>query len=425
MNNSMNNRYQEHQQILAHTNGTLYYGEDVSLRRTVLLYRTKSMNTPSVDEYIQRFGKTASFVHDSFHHILDTSRLADSLLIVLQFRQGKPLREQLNKPSRTFSSVVTMAAELGVAMLDALEEQITGYSIDVDNLWLSDDGKLSILTYWEDGLPHTQGAVGLCRLLVQLLSGSKPIPGPFEALHTHLERMEIASAKLEQKDALVKLIKRVCQGQASLSAMVFELRGLLSAGNVKAEAPSALNARSARVRTEVRSIEQKEDLKLEEELEEEEEDMRSEQSSHSSPSPRSNKAWLWSTGAVLALILLVWAIWPSDKSQPVTATISTKPIPTPSHAASPTPNAQPKQTAGSNRADGSGDSEPEETTIPNLVGLDQAAAEQAALSAGLHYNYLLEANDQENGSVFKQDPQPGSQAYKGDSITFWVSKGSQ
>jgi beta-lactam-binding protein with PASTA domain len=36
----------------------------------------------------------------------------------------------------------------------------------------------------------------------------------------------------------------------------------------------------------------------------------------------------------------------------------------------------------------------------------------------------LEANQQTKGSVFKQNPDAGTKASKGDNITFWVSKGS-
>lgn len=402
LNKSIEQRYVPHSQLLSLHRGNLHYGEDVSLRRPVILFTAEYGSAQSAEAYTQKFRKTASFNHDGFHHILDTFFAESSVLIVLQYRPGRLLREELDKKRWTFPEAISLVTDLGVSMLDAMEEQITGFSIGVDNLWLSEDGRLSVINYWEEGEPQTQGAIGLCRLFTRLLSGSAEIPGPFEALHTHLERTRIPMATPEQKDALVKLIKRVSQGQASLSSLVFELRGLPAANRPDSEEIKAPPLREA--------VPADDD-------ETDEEPAR----------PGSRRLGL-SLGAVafLAAVVVVWALWPSGKSKEhvtVPPSASAKPAASPSPAH--TPEIEKKQTtAGTgSRSDGTGQTE--EVLIPNLVGMTQADAESQALTSGLHYEFYLEASDKADGSVFKQDPPAGTKAYKGDNVTFWISKNSQ
>ncbi|UUZ95640.1 PASTA domain-containing protein [Paenibacillus sp. P25] len=60
---------------------------------------------------------------------------------------------------------------------------------------------------------------------------------------------------------------------------------------------------------------------------------------------------------------------------------------------------------------------------PNLVGLTQEEAGKRAIDAGLKYQFFLERNANAQGTVFKQDPPAKTQMEKGESVTFWVSKG--
>ncbi|MDK8180015.1 Stk1 family PASTA domain-containing Ser/Thr kinase [Paenibacillus sp. UMB4589-SE434] len=60
-------------------------------------------------------------------------------------------------------------------------------------------------------------------------------------------------------------------------------------------------------------------------------------------------------------------------------------------------------------------------TAPNLVGLTQAEAEKAALAAGMKYSFAKEnAEGQEAGKVFKQEPAAGTAVKKGDRVTFYI-----
>ena len=61
--------------------------------------------------------------------------------------------------------------------------------------------------------------------------------------------------------------------------------------------------------------------------------------------------------------------------------------------------------------------------VPQFIGLTQQEAEQQALSAGLRYEYFIEMNELQAGTVFRQDMEAGASVNKGTKITFWVSKG--
>jgi eukaryotic-like serine/threonine-protein kinase len=392
MDKSIEKRYVPHSQIHSLNNGSIHYGEDLFLHRKVMLYMTEFVEKQSVEAYTLKIRKTASFKNDGFLHILDTSFEERSVLIVLQFRPGKLLLGELKQPMWTFPYAIKLVADLGVSMLDAMEEQIIGYSIGVENLWLSEDEHLSIINYWEEGETHTQGAIGLCRLLLQLLSGSTEIPGPFEAIHTYLERIHIPMATAEQKVALVTLIKRVCQGQASLSTLIFDLQSFFVAKKANEEAIPFYSAKAIENNSVDPKAVEKEPIRL--------------------------FKWVGIGGAfsLVLAIFLIWFLWPSPKhNEHVSVPTSTdKPSLNPSPIKTLEPTSKPQSTAKENQ----------EVSVPNLIGLTQADAEKQALSVGLHYDYFLEANQQTKGSVFKQNPDAGTKASKGDNITFWVSKGS-
>jgi len=217
-------------QILSLTNGLLYYGEDLILQRTVMLYNTAPIKGVPGEEYIRRLQKASSLIHDGFQHILDTSFEDHSIQIVLQRRLGKPLILELESQLWTFSSVISVVADLGVAMLEVMEERLATYSIGIENLWLNEEGKLSVINHWEEGNPQTRGASGLCTLLIQLFAGSDKSLGSVDAmdtyLNTFLSRLNPHQASKEQKDLLIQLVRRVNQGNASLSSLIYGLQGM-------------------------------------------------------------------------------------------------------------------------------------------------------------------------------------------------------
>ncbi|NQX57833.1 Stk1 family PASTA domain-containing Ser/Thr kinase [Paenibacillus qinlingensis] len=388
-------RYVPSTQIVSFPHGTLHYGDDVFLTRKVLLYRKALRHNQLGVDYISSLQDKAAFIHDGFHHMLDTSIAQDAVTIILQAKSGSLFAHTMFKRKWTYAAVVAIISDLGVSLLDAMEDKITGFSVRPDNLWLTDQNKLSVINYWEVDEPQEQGAVGLCRLMIQLLTGSETISDTFEVMHTSLERASIPSATTEQKLALIRLIKFICHGQSSLSSLVFGLRSLpptvpSNKSNMEAE-PIPEGS------TEVLPVAQYE--------------------SHT----RSNRsAKLIALGAVSALVVgvvSVWYLWPEPRVVETVVIISPTPTSTPIATASPSATATAKLTTLKE--------EGESTVVPNLVGQTQEAAEQMALAAGLHYNFFIETSTLAKGTVTKQDPKAGTNGLVGDNVTFWVSKGAQ
>lgn len=404
MHNKMGTRYIPGTRIISLPQGTLHDGEDVFLTRKVLLYNIKLVHGQIGADYMRTLHHKAAFIHDGFQHILDTSVEEDSVTIILQAKPGALFSRLINKKPWTFHQIITMIADLGVSLLDALEERITGFSVAAENLWLDDHNKLTVINYWDEGDAQTQGAIGLCRLMLQLFSGTQPSTTPFEVIHTQLERTPIPSATPEQKAALIKLVKLICQGQASLSSFVFGLRSLQ---------PSSFKEEpfAASIQRPSRSQKAQEVAYEEEEVEEEETEQNNTKS-------RLRKVGIGAS-AVLVVVIAGWILWPSsEEKQPV--------VNTPVQTATPTPTSSPPTpTPVPTKPVGDANTQPVEVEIPNLVGKTLADAQQQALDLRLRFQFFIEASSSPGGTVFKQDPQPGTKGFQGDSVTFWVSKESQ
>ncbi|MEA2483889.1 MAG: eukaryotic-like serine/threonine-protein kinase [Thermoleophilaceae bacterium] len=61
--------------------------------------------------------------------------------------------------------------------------------------------------------------------------------------------------------------------------------------------------------------------------------------------------------------------------------------------------------------------------VPNVIGLDQGAAEQLLQAKGLVPVVVQQESDQATGNVFLQDPVAGTKVASGDRVTITVSKG--
>jgi hypothetical protein len=388
MSETMETRYVPGTMIRSFSNGDLHNGKDIFLNRKVLLYTIKGQTAQSVEEYVHKLSKIAAFKHEGFHYILDTAFGDHSVLIVQESKPGTLFLEELQQKNWTFSEAVSLVTSLGISMLDAMEQQITGFSTGVENLWVAADGRLSIINYWDEGEPHKQGAVGLCGLLVQMLSGAAVNPSPYEAIHTHLEKIQISSSSTEQKDALVKLFKLVGQGQASLSVLVFGLQRL----------PAAY-----------KSDEDPYQIPL---------------AIQKEPVPA--RFYKFVGAGVFTIVFLGLMIWFLSSSSFLNRdeTLTSKDTVKPTVNATNTPNPQTvKPTVDPTAAtDTQTNPQQNEITTPALIGLTKDEAEKQAISSGLHYNYFIEPNGQAQGAVFKQDPQPGSNISKGDNVTFWIGK---
>jgi hypothetical protein len=393
-------RYVPSTQIVSFPHGTLHFGDDVSLSRKVLLYRKALLHNQLGVDYISSLQDKAAFIHDGFHHMLDTSIGEDAVTIILQAKPGSLFAEHLSKQKWSYATVVKMISDLGVSLLDAMEERITGFSVRPDNLWLSDHQKLCVINYWEEDETQEQGAIGLCRLMIQMLTGGETVSDRFEVMHTTLERASVPSATTEQKLALIRLIKFICHGQSSLSSLVFGLRSLppsvTSNKSVKEAAPTVVET-TAPARQPV------------------EEEFQPQPPTHST-----RPAKFIALGAVTALlagIVTVWWLWPQPKFIETVVVVTPSPSTAPEATVSPTSAAKALLTSTT--------TESEKTVVPNLVGQTQEDAEELALAAKLHYNFEIEINSLPKGTVTKQEPKAGTNAMQGDNVTFWVSKGDQ
>jgi hypothetical protein len=379
-----------------------------------MLYVIENLEKETFVEYIRKFKKASSFVHVGFQHILDTSIEENSICIVLEHKSGSPLIQQLKQQEWTFPRIITLISDLGVSMLDGMEEQITGFSVGVDNLWLSEDDRLSFINFWEDGeLPFT-GPLGLCSLIIQLSSGSTQIPDPFTALDNYLLQFDLLQASTEQKSALIKLVRRAYHGQVSLSSLVIGLQGLLHIKNqfekiqavpVTDPVPAAIPISRNQTQQPAAIPYNLEIIPPETEDDEEEE--------------INVPFYKRKISVVLGLIVaafLIWMIWPSLQTPKKPADSS----PAPSTQSSIPPSATPVPTpTNDNSVIGPG----QDTTVPNLIGMKESEAGKKAISAGLHYNFHREVNAKaESGTVFKQVPPADTKAVQGDNVTFWVSK---
>ncbi|MGG1552722.1 PASTA domain-containing protein [Paenibacillus ferrarius] len=429
MPDQLETRYVTREHIATLPHGTLQYGEDVYLNRTVLLYHiTLPPGSRGVD-YIQTLHHKAAFIHDGFHHILDTSVSEHAVKIVLQARNGSLLSSQIGNKRWTYQVVTAMISDLGVSLLDALEERITGFSVRADNLWLSESGKLSVLNYWNEEEMLDQGAIGLCRLMVSLLTRDATGSDAYEVLHTNLERAHIPSATNEQKAELVRLVKHICQSQASLSSLVFGLRNLPGAQQGEnAAMPSTAAADSAPRR--MVPVMPAQAAAAQHEDDDEDDEHRTivlglprrtaapEAARSEAPSRAGWKVGAVSAAAFLVSAAAVWAAWPSASEKSDKA-ITPQPKATAATVVI-TPSATPTPKASEASVKQPGD----KTIVPNLVGQMQAGAEELALQAGLHYKYFLVDDTKPQGTVIRQDPQPGTDGFQGDNVIFWVSKGS-
>ncbi|WP_040952123.1 PASTA domain-containing protein [Gorillibacterium massiliense] len=232
MNPNPGNRYMARSQSIPVSLGTLCYGEDLALNREVILYTVENHVRSSEDDFVQRLRKASSFAKEGFLHILDTSFSAFSTQVVFQRKTGIPLIHDIDQKQWPFTQAVAMAADLAAHMLEAAEDGVTAYSVEANNLWLSDEGKLSVINYWEEAASHKQGAAGLCGLLLQLLTGSPRIPEPFEAMDEPGKRLMRLNAPEEHKLVLIRWIERSYQGQVTLSALAAGFQDLLLPGAI-------------------------------------------------------------------------------------------------------------------------------------------------------------------------------------------------
>ncbi|QGQ98248.1 PASTA domain-containing protein [Paenibacillus psychroresistens] len=416
MNRSMEERYVISSQIQTLSKKQLFYGDDLSLKREVMLYTINNLNNDNYNEYIRKFKKASAFVHAGFQHILDTSIEDHSIFIVLEHKSGKPLLQYLKNQDWVFNRIITMISDLGVSMLDGMEEQITGFSVAADNLWLSEDDRLSFINFWEDGEPQFTGPLGLCSLIIQLSTGSTQIPDPFKALDSYLLQIDQLPASPEQKSVLIKLVRRAYHGQASLSSLVIGLQGLLHIKPQTEDLFSTTEPIPAAVPLTRAPIQPKPPATYNIEIVPPEDDDEDEDFDDTRVPFYKRKTF--AVIGVILVIFVIWMIWPALHSSNKPSKVE----PTPSIPATiaPTATVTPEPTP---TEDNSVVEPGEEIVIPNLIGLTLEEADKVLIHLRLHYDFHKEVNKETPiGIIYKQDIPPETKAAQGDRVVFWISR---
>lgn len=383
-------RYHFEKQVLSTANGILHEGKDLSLQRQVFLYQIRVNSQTTKDETKRLLGSVSHFANSTFFHMLDLGEHQDGVYIVLEYRSGIPLLHQLNLQPLplTFPEVLNMVMDLGEALQDALAERVRGFSVTAENLWL-DQNQLMVVNYWAEGERHQRGVLGLIHLLYQLLLQTPDLPADADFLEKELS-LSIEPYFPEKTKAFSNLIRRVLKGHESLSSFLLELQAL------KQDETMIQNRGTVPI-TPIPEVE--------------------------IPAKESRlrpltKGLAITSGLLLLFILgyMSYAHIRSAPSSPVSVPSDTqKPVNVNDTLASPPPieiEATPLP------------SSEEIMQVPDLRGLSKEEAEKLVLSYGLHYKYYVEYNDQQEGFVFKQEPESGTEVTRGGYLSFWISKGS-
>ncbi|PYI55497.1 PASTA domain-containing protein [Paenibacillus flagellatus] len=455
--------------------GRLYAGQDLALRRPVLVYEIPIRGTGSTDETVRAIGHASpSSGKPPFLHLLDVEVGADSIRVAIDFKKGQPFRQFVRMQPLPVQEAAAIVAEFGEALLDAAEDRALDVSLDPDNVWVTDDRKLHLIDGWSRSERGERLSKSVAGLLFLLVTGDERVPADSERI-AHALRQSMRDASPALKSMAVSAVVNAWREQLSLSSLLQHLGRLSEASTVRgrettaarpaiedvrpANAPrKAESAETARAFVRRIDDEPAEDAGTSERVRPEPAEDgvtdQSEPAKRRSPLLRVGKRiWQGLAFAVIGLtvfavafVLLVETMSRGDKEAavPAGAAVEEKPQtggaqkpeqpakPGPSNASEkPADAAKPPAAGGEGSSNGNGNggtvaaTEGDTVTVPSLVGLSKADAEKQALAAGLRYSYFLEANAQAAaGTVFKQDPAPDGKVAKGSRVTFYVSKGS-
>lgn len=453
MEGSIGNRYVPEKPILPLPGGMIYLGTDLSLKRQIILYGVDSPDETFAAHYIRQLREASQFTGENFMHILDLGIDTESnrLMAILKPCNGNPLIQEIGRRTAGFEESVRLVCELGVTMQKASAEGIPQFSVHADNLWLNEEKQIVVMNYWETGADRHRGVTGLCGLLYQLITGALTVPASWNSLILLL-RESIAALPAQQKEGLLRIYDSAASGLLTLQEFTFQLRQLLSfrgsqaTGSVKPD-ETAFQSRSAASLTKEIELERIEELKKAVapasrarsdskphpqpvRIEEEDEDdaatmvLGAVKPDKKTFGTLAKRVLIY--GSVFAgVIVLAGAILiglldnrNSNRGEEQTFAEQTPP----------TTQTQPQQTVTpkETKPDSAAVTPPaagQPIPAPTLIGLTREQAEKQALASGLHYEFVIEANDQTaNNTVFKQEPMPNTTVTTGGNIKFWVSK---
>lgn len=411
MKKRINQRYELLEPIVPMRSGILYSGNDLSLSRELILFVVESQGETHKQAYMRLLQQVAMFSDNRFLHILDVGIENHRIFAALKTFAGKPLIQFLKHHSYSTQDIITMVYELGKGLQDAMEHGIAGFTVLSSNVWAGDDGQLKMINYWEKGEPTEQGTPGLAGLLYQMLTRSETLPDSLqdaeEALRPALKEMPDSYSEM-----LMTSWRRAWNGQNTLSSFILSLQNVSQEPWTKEAQP------------------------VEEPLSDENEDFEEAEEAYDEEPPK--RSFLLRTGIKLLIgagvasfsgliLIFLFGLGGPDNQNPTTAGQSNQrdvafETPPASTVPAPQPNAQQELPTEPPVEEPPSSDDPVDT--PSLIGLTKEEAEKQALASGLRYKFFLESNESPANTVFKQDLEPGQKVNKGDSITFWISKGN-
>jgi serine/threonine protein kinase len=141
--------------------GVVYKAEDTKLKRTVALKflpQRLSSNDQDKERFLQEAQSASALNHPNVCTIYDIQELDGQTFIVMEFVDGKTLREA--KHAISMKQAVAVSAQIAEGLAAAHEKGIVHRDIKSDNIMVRPDGRVQIMDF---GLAKLQGASSLTK----------------------------------------------------------------------------------------------------------------------------------------------------------------------------------------------------------------------------------------------------------------------
>ncbi|MDU5142810.1 MAG: PASTA domain-containing protein [Paenibacillus dendritiformis] len=219
-------RYQLNSVIFHLGGGMLYEAVDMSLQRDVFIYVVENTDSGRAEEYRNAFGNVSHFSNNRFFHMLNAGMSGQDFYVVFMAYSGMPLVKYAQRHALGSEKVLSMIYELGTSIQEALEEGVSRFPVTIDNVWVTADNQLIIMNYWTQAEEGEHGTTALYRLLYQLCTLHPHVPSQFDVVETRLYGA-LKDLNDVQRDLVLKLMRKVHTGDASLFTFMVGLREIL------------------------------------------------------------------------------------------------------------------------------------------------------------------------------------------------------
>lgn len=224
-------RYQLCKVILHLADGILYEAIDLSLKRDVFIYLVENKGLNKAEQCKKAFGQISHFSNNRFFHMLNAGTSGSDFFVVFTSYNGMPLAKYIQHHALSATKTLSLVYEVGKAVQDALESNITNFSVSVDNLWITEDHQVLVMNYWSTAATERCGTLGLCYLLYQLSTLHLNVPQYYEMYEARLAGA-LKELSPGQKEALLSLVQSVYLGESSSFSFMLTLREIMDSPNI-------------------------------------------------------------------------------------------------------------------------------------------------------------------------------------------------